>query len=285
MIPTFLFNEWWFWIFVVIPLTALSIGMVAVLGDTVVKVVSVVRGETKDVKALRREVARLHEQLSQSRQDTLPPQRELTPQDLREIEQQTLPEGVTVFLFTDIEGFTRLLDRHGDEAAFELVQRHNRVLRRAAESHGGSEIKQLGDGFIFCFSSARKALLCAGEAQRELAQLASDEGKRLRVRMGLHAGEPIQSERDYIGQTVNLAQRVMQQADGGQVFCSEVVRNLAGALKGYQFVDRGQRRLDGIREPQRLYAFQPVEALSHPLDSAVERELDHMERRLEDPPR
>lgn len=153
-----------------------------------------------------------------------------------------------------------------------------RVVRDCVRRYDGVEIKQLGDGFMMGFSSAKKALLCAAQIQ---SRLEGADGE-LRVRIGVHAGEPIRDRQDFIGRTVNLAERIMDRAGGGQVFVSEVVKDLAGPLKGFQYVDQGVHRLEGIAEPQRLYAFQPIEALAHPLDSAVDRQLEALERRVKE---
>jgi len=101
---------------------------------------------------------------------------------------------------------------------------------------------------------------------------------------GLHAGEPIQDEQDFIGHTVNLTERIMDQANGGQIFISEVVKNLVGTLKGFQCVDQGRRRLAGISEPQPIYQFQRIKALSTPLDSELDQRLETLERHLKERP-
>ena len=114
-------------------------------------------------------------------------------------------------------------------------------------------VKNTGDGFLLSFASAKRALRCAAELQDRLAEADFPLG----VRVGLHAGEVIRaSDENLVGHAVNLAQRVMAQARGGQVLLSEVVRDLAGPLEGFQFVDQGRRRLKGISRPHQLYAFQ-----------------------------
>ena len=275
-------SEWWFWIFVAIPLAGIGLGAIAMIGETVVKLKQLKLGDPDELKHLRKEVQALREEVLQGQktQKVLALQKQLSDVELKTIEQQTLPEGIAVFLFTDIEGFTRLIDEQGDQVAFHLLQQHNRVLRAAVKAHDGIEIKQLGDGFMFCFSSAKKALLCAAQVQTRLKAAGEDAGVPISVRMGAHAGEPIQSERDFIGQTVNLTERIMGQANGGQIFVSEVVRNLAGPLKGFQYVAQGRRRLEGFSEAQMLYEFQPIEALASPLDSAVDQQLDALEKKL-----
>ena len=269
MIP---WDQSWFWLIAILAL--------AVLGEALEGIIKALRGSPKEIKKLQQEIQKLREELAEARasQKLLELQRKLSQRELQQIERQALPEGVAVFLFTDIEGFTTFLEEHGDERAYPLLRRHHELIRRSAERHGGLIIKELGDGFLISFSSAKRALLCAAEIQQLLER--SGIGEELRVRMGLHAGEPIKDGQDVIGHAVNVAERVMDQAEGGQILVSQLVKELAGSLEGFQFVDRGERRLKGIKQPLRLYELQPVRALAHPLDSEIDRELEELERRL-----
>lgn len=187
-----------------------------------------------------------------------------------------IPQGVAILMFSDIEGFTAYVEAHGDEAGRALLQQHHRVFREHLKRHDGVEIKSMGDGFMLCFTSARKALTCAAAIQADLERCSFP----LKVRIGLHAGEPLQEGEDLTGQMVNLAARVMDQADGGQILLTEVVKNLAGTLKGFQYVDHGTRRLPGISQPQQLYQFHPIESLTSPLDSQVDKRLETMEKQM-----
>jgi class 3 adenylate cyclase len=278
-----LWNQWWFWLFVVI-LASLSIPILGVLGWAITNTARALRGNPKELRQIKDELNELRTQLGEARaaQKLLEVQRHLSQQELKRIEQQTPPQGVAVILFSDITGFTSYFDEHGDEAAYDLLQQHHRIVRSCVQRYGGVEVKQLGDGFMLSFSSAKQALLCATEVQSQLEKTRELSDSPLRVRIGLHAGEPIHEERDFIGQTVNLAERIMKQAQGGQIFVSEIVKNLAGPLKGFQYVDQGKRRLEGISEPQQLYQFQPIAALAYPLDSTVSQELEAIEKRLKE---
>lgn len=187
-----------------------------------------------------------------------------------------IPQGVAILLFSDIEGFTAYVETHGDEAGRALLQQHHHVFREHLKRHDGAEIKNMGDGFMLCFTSARKALICAAQVLADL----EERGFPLKVRVGVHAGEPLQEGEDLTGQMVNLAARVMDQADGGQILLTEVVKNLAGTLKGFQYVDHGVRRLLGISQPQQLYQFHPIEPLASPLDSQVDERLQTLEKQI-----
>lgn len=276
-------DQWWFWM-LLIPLGGICLAAISTVGDAMAKIARAKRGGGgKEMAQIHQEIKAIKMQLAddQKTQKVLEFQKQLSIAEIENIEEKTLPEGIAVFLFTDIEGFTNLLDTQGDQRAFELLQQHNDICRKSVQSHDGIELKQLGDGFMFCFSSAKKAVMCAAEIQQKLKELSQQTHTPVRVRMGIHAGEPIQNERDFIGQTVSLTERIMGQADGGQIFVSEVVKNIVGMMDGFQFADQGARRLQGFSEAQKLYEFQRIEAISSPLDSEVEQQLQEMEHKLE----
>jgi class 3 adenylate cyclase len=123
-------------------------------------------------------------------------------------EMAALPEGTVTFLFSDIEGSTRLLADLGDGYA-EVLAEHRRVLREAFAAHGGVEIETAGDGFFFAFGRASDAVSAAVEAQSALA------GGPVRVRMGLHTGEPLVTDEGYVGIDVHRAARIAAAGHGG----------------------------------------------------------------------
>jgi len=276
-------DQFWFWL-LLIPLGGIGVAIIERIGSVVVKITRARHGQTgEEVIQIQRELKEIKAQLThdQKTQKVLEFQKQLSISEIENIEEKTLPEGIAVFMFTDIEGFTNLLDTQGDQRAFELLQQHNDICRKSVQAHDGIELKQLGDGFMFCFSSAKKAMTCASEIQDQLKQLSMQSHSPVRVRMGIHAGEPIQNERDFIGQTVSLTERIMGQAKGGQIFVSEVVKNIVGIKDGFQFADQGERRLQGFSEAQRLYEFQRIEAISSPLESEVDQQLEEMENKIE----
>ena len=131
-----------------------------------------------------------------------------------------LPSGTVTFLFTDVEGSTRLLkqlrERYG-----EVLAEHRRILRAAFDEHGGQEIDTQGDAFFVAFRKARDAALAAVDAQRGLAEHAWPDGAELRVRMGMHTGEPSVGDEGYHGLGVHRAARIMAAGHGGQVLLSQ----------------------------------------------------------------
>jgi class 3 adenylate cyclase len=161
--------------------------------------------------------------------------------------------GLQTLLFTDIEGHTPMMQRLGDARGRDVLREHERRVREALRAHGGSEIKAMGDGFLATFGSVQKALECAIALERAFAaagKLAGNEQVRLRI--GLNAGEPIAEDDDVFGSSVILAARVASKAEGGQVYVTNVVRELA-AGKGFLFADAGEFELRGFEEAVRLW--------------------------------
>ncbi len=164
-----------------------------------------------------------------------------------------LPTGTVTFVFTDIEGSTRLVHDLGDRWP-PLLERHRAIIRAALAAHDGVEVQTEGDGFFAAFSRAPAAVAAAVRAQRDLAAEPWPADAPIRVRMGLHAGEGVvDADASYVGHDVHRAARVASAAHGGQVLVSETVRTLAGATlpPGVTFRDLGEHRLKDLR-PERL---------------------------------
>ncbi|HEY5488580.1 MAG TPA: adenylate/guanylate cyclase domain-containing protein, partial [Candidatus Limnocylindrales bacterium] len=139
----------------------------------------------------------------------------------------SLPEGTVTFVFTDIEGSTRLLTELR-EAYPGLLARHHAVIRQALARHGGTEVKTEGDAFFAVFVKAADALAFAAQAQRELHATDFPAGAKVMVRMGIHTGEGALSDADYVGLDVHRAARIAAAGHGGQVLVSDATRALAG---------------------------------------------------------
>jgi class 3 adenylate cyclase len=157
--------------------------------------------------------------------------------------------AVHTILFTDIADSTGLTQRLGDAKAQELVRAHNAIVREALSAHGGTEIKHTGDGIMASFPTASGALECAVAIQRAVAEHGD---ANLQVHIGLNAGEPVAEERDLFGTSVQLARRICDQAESGEILVPEAVRHLL-AGKNFLFADRGEVGLKGFEEPVRLY--------------------------------
>lgn len=131
-----------------------------------------------------------------------------------------LPSGTVTFLFTDVEGSTRLWEDHPD-VMHDALARHDEIVRDAIESHGGHVVKTTGDGFHAAFGTARDALDAALSAQQALAgEPPAESGVLVKVRMGVHTGEARVRDGDYYGSALNRAARLMAVGHGGQIVCS-----------------------------------------------------------------
>src|SRR6266545_4163638 len=160
------------------------------------------------------------------------------------------PTGTVTLLFSDIEGSTRLLQRTGNAYA-DLLAEHRRLLSEAFERHHGFEVDSKGDAFFVAFASAGDAAAAAAQAQRALAHHPWPGETEIRVRMGLHSGEPRLIESRYVGLDVHQAARVMAAGHGGQVLLSASTRALLDDR--FQVRDLGDHRLKDLSGPQRLY--------------------------------
>jgi len=158
------------------------------------------------------------------------------------------PGAFRTILFTDLTQSTALAQHLGDAKAQEIRRAHNAVVREALTAYAGSEIKHTGDGIMASFPSASGALECAVAIQRAVAQRGDPN---LGVHIGLNAGEPIAEEQDLFGTSVDLARRICDQAEGGEILVSDVVRQLV-AGKDFLFADRGEAALRGFEDPVRL---------------------------------
>jgi class 3 adenylate cyclase len=161
----------------------------------------------------------------------------------------TLPGGTVTFVFTDIEGSTKLLQELGDEGYGRVSGDHRRLVREAFGARGGAEIDTQGDAFFFSFPRARDAVTAAVDAQRALRDHPWPEGSEVLVRMGLHTGEPHVGEEGYLGLDVVRAARISAAGHGGQILISETTRALLGNQlpEGVAVHDLGQQDLKDVQ--------------------------------------
>ena len=165
-----------------------------------------------------------------------------------------LPSGTVTFVFSDVEGSTELLKRLG-ERFDDVLSQHRRLIREGFAQHGGVEIDTQGDAFFFAFPRARDAVTAAVETQRAHAEQDWPGGVDVRVRMGLHTGEPALGSEGYLGLDVIRAARLCTTGGGGHVLLSETTRALVGSSlpDGVSIFPLGERRLKGIDEPERVF--------------------------------
>ena len=160
------------------------------------------------------------------------------------------PTGTVTFLFTDIEGSTRLLEQlRGDYATVLAEQRE--LLREAFARWNGFEVDTQGDSFFVAFPRAMDAVCCAVEAQRAIAAHQWPQRVEVRIRMGLHTGEPVMARTGYVGMDVHRAARIGAAGHGGQILLSGTTRDLVAhdLPDGFSLIDLGEHRLKDVRQP------------------------------------
>ena len=165
-----------------------------------------------------------------------------------------LPTGTVTFLFTDVEGSTRLLTQLGERYR-DVQDRHDEILRTAIAAGGGRELSTEGDSFFAVFPTPVGALTGAVQAQRSLAAMDWPDEAAVTVRMGLHTGEGTLGGANYLGLDVNRTARIAAAGHGGQVLLSSATRGLVvdSLPDGTALLDLGQHRLRDLLEPERLY--------------------------------
>ena len=175
-------------------------------------------------------------------------------EEVYDLPPNTTPDGTVTILFSDIEGFTHMTERLGDQRAQEVLRVHNDIVRHQVAAHGGFEVKTLGDGFMLAFSSARRALQCSMAIQRAFAtHNESHIDEAVNVRIGLHTGEPVQEMEDFFGKGVILASRIADQAQGGQIFVSSLLKDLTESTGDIRFGEGQEVELKGLAGLYRTY--------------------------------
>lgn len=165
---------------------------------------------------------------------------------------RTAPGGMVTFVFTDIEGSTRLFHRLGD-GYLSLIDRHNELLRQVWRAHDGYEVSTEGDSFFVAFSDADQAVSACAEAQRRLGSEPWPEDVQVRVRMGVHTGLASLHDGDYVSLAVHEAARLLSAAHGEQVLVSQTTADALDDPSGVALRLLGRFRLRGFEEPQNVY--------------------------------
>ena len=164
------------------------------------------------------------------------------------------PDGTVTILFTDIEGSTALNERLRDVRWLELLRVHNRLVREQVQACQGFEVKSQGDGFMIAFASARRAIECARAIQDAVArELSNHPDGPVRVRIGLHTGEAIREEADFYGKNVVVAARIADEARGGEILASAVVKQLAESAGDVDFAEPREVELAGLAGKHAVY--------------------------------
>lgn len=186
---------------------------------------------------------------------------------------QDLPTGTVTFLFTDIEGSTELLQQVGDETYRDILEAHHRVLRAEFARRSGREINTQGDAFFVAFPEADYAVAAAAAAQQAITAHTWPSSARVRVRMGIHTGEPTLGPGGYVGLDVHRAARICSAGYGGQILISERTHALLDdALLGDLMLrDLGEHRLKDLARPEHIFQ---IDIPGHPAEFPPLKTLD-----------
>jgi predicted ATPase/class 3 adenylate cyclase len=189
-----------------------------------------------------------------------------------------LPTGTVTFLFTDVEGSTKLWERYPQEMGANMA-RHDELLRTVMESSGGFVFKTIGDAFCVAFSSAPHALEAALGAQRALLSEEREKSWPLRTRMALHTGSAEERGGDYFGPPLNRIARLLSAGHGGQILLSSATKELVrdGLPEGASLRDLGERRLKDLFRPERVFQLiSPELPTSYPPLNTLEARINNL---------
>jgi class 3 adenylate cyclase len=213
-------------------------------------------GEPVDLVALGRDIReqvraqrRAGRQKAQDRLDRPAPGRPRTaaPTPVRS------SEGTVTILFSDMVDYAGMTERLGDQVSRELLREHHHIVRQLLETHGGREVKVQGDGFMVAFGGVARALRCAADMQRAfLAYSEAHPDRPIQVHIGLHTGETMEEDDDFLGHTVIVASRLASVAGPGEVLVSSLSAQLVERTDEFVFVDFRQTTLKGLTHPQQV---------------------------------
>lgn len=164
------------------------------------------------------------------------------------------PERTRAFLFCDLRGYTSFVEAQGDTAAADLLASYRTLVRREVGRFDGAEIKTEGDSFYVVFESASSALDCAVMILRRAAEPTDGAAGPLQIGVGLHAGETVAFDEQFVGSAVNIASRLASKAAAGEILISDTLRGLVRTSTSQEMVSRGSLRLKGVNEPVRAWS-------------------------------
>lgn len=175
-------------------------------------------------------------------------------QERVDLRARTAPDGTVTLVFIDIEGSTQMAEQLGDLRWLALLRETNAIVRAEIARYGGFEVKTIGDAFMLAFGSARRAVLCAIGVQQQISRFGGEHPEHaVRVRIGLHAGEPVREGNDFHGLSVNFASRIAGEAAGGEILASALLRQLTESAGDIKFNAGREVALKGFAGTHQVY--------------------------------
>jgi class 3 adenylate cyclase len=162
-------------------------------------------------------------------------------------------EGTVTILFSDMVNYAGMTERLGDQVSRELLREHHQIVRESLQSHGGREVKVQGDGFMVAFGGVARAMRCAAEMQRAFVTYSQGhEEHPIQIHIGIHTGEAMEEDDDFLGHTVIVASRIAAVAGPGEVLVSSLSAQLVERTEEFHFVNYRQEMLKGLERPQQV---------------------------------
>jgi class 3 adenylate cyclase len=163
----------------------------------------------------------------------------------------TLTEGTVTILFSDMVDYAGMTERLGDRTSREVLRDHHQIVRGLLGTYGGREIKVQGDGFMVAFGGVARALRCASAMQRAFSGYSAAHAERpIAVHIGVHTGEAMEEDDDFLGHTVIVASRIADVAASGQILVSSLSAQMVERTEEFSFVDPREVALKGLTRPQ-----------------------------------
>jgi len=160
-------------------------------------------------------------------------------------------EGTVTILFSDMVDYAGMTERLGDQQSREVLRVHHQIVRQLLGTYGGREIRVQGDGFMVAFGGVARALRCAASMQRTFAAYSEAHPDRpIRVQIGIHTGEAMEEDDDFLGHTVIVASRISDVAGPGEVLVSSLTAQMVERSEEFTFADRREITLKGLTRPQ-----------------------------------
>src|ERR1019366_4914031 len=177
----------------------------------------------------------------------------VVPRDEQATGVSTVGEATVTILFSDMVDYAGMTERLGDQMSREVLRDHHEIVRGLIRTHGGREIKVQGDGFMVAFGGVARSLRCASDMQRAFAAYSDARQDRpIRVHIGVHTGEAMEEDDDFLGHTVIVASRIADQAGPGEILVSSLSAQMVERTEEFNFVDQREITLKGLTRPQRI---------------------------------